>query len=45
MTQKKSAIPEAVLYGADTLGVNIDRLRYLDVYLQKLVEKGDNPFI
>ncbi len=45
MTQIKSAIPEAALYGADTLGVNIDRLRYLDGYLQKLVEKGDHSFI
>lgn len=45
MTPKKSALPEAVLYGADMLQINIDRLRYLDKYLQKLVDDGDHPFI
>ncbi|NLA86554.1 MAG: beta-lactamase family protein [Clostridiales bacterium] len=45
MTLKKSALPEAVLYGMDTLRVNIDRLRYLDGYLQMLVDKNVHPFI
>ncbi len=45
MTVKKAALPEAVLYGMDTLRVNIDRLRYLDRYLQMLVDKNAHPFI
>jgi len=45
MTLKKSALPETLLYGMDTLGVNIDRLRYLDRYLQRLVDQNTHPFI
>jgi CubicO group peptidase (beta-lactamase class C family) len=45
MILKKSALPETLLYGMDTLGVNIDRLRYLDGYLQKLVDRNVHPFI
>ena len=45
MTLKKSAIPEAAMCGADTLEISIDRLRYLDGYFQKLVDKGEHSYI
>ncbi len=40
-----SAIPEAAIYGADMLGINIGRLRYLNDFLQKLVDNERHAFV
>jgi CubicO group peptidase (beta-lactamase class C family) len=42
---KTRAIPRDLALSADTLGVNLDRLRFLDAYLRKMVDTGEHSFI
>jgi CubicO group peptidase (beta-lactamase class C family) len=43
--QKLNTIPQTTEVAADTLGVNLDNLRYLDSYLQRFIDRGQHSFI
>jgi CubicO group peptidase (beta-lactamase class C family) len=45
MILQKSAVTEAAEAEAGKLGVNPDRLRYLDNYLQGFVDRGEHAFV
>jgi CubicO group peptidase (beta-lactamase class C family) len=43
--ERTPAITPAAALNADTLGVNLDRLRFFDSYLQEFVDRGEHSFI